>query len=270
MIKNSHLTSITLMLFSTVIIKTPVVVAQSISPTKGEVDISFKGLEDPNFGILDPEKENQEVEIAEEYGKTQGPLRIDFVADINFSQNKITEGNSNYKANGLLFKGVIAPRGQFIQVSDYREKQTGWSLQVRQETQFTNQAKKNSQLDGAVLSFDKSWVNTSNGISSSPIVSKEVIRLNNIGETYTLAHAEAGTGGGTWSVIFGASPDNPENEASTLTPRLDKNGKVVTDPAKDNQAVYMNNAVQLSLPEGTKKEPGTYSTVLTWIISELP
>ncbi|WP_086314609.1 hypothetical protein A5821_002192 [Enterococcus sp. 7F3_DIV0205] len=236
----------------------------------GDIGISFKGLVDPGFGVLDPENPKNELISEDEYGKTNGPLRIDFVPNINFSSNKIVKNDISYPVDSLLFKGIIAPKGNFIQISDYRDTQTGWSLQVRQETQFTKQDKEKHQLDGAVLSFDKSWVNTPNGIPKYPSVSKEVIRLNNLGETYTLAKAEKGTGGGTWSIIFGTSEDNPNDEKSTLVPRLDENGKPVIDNSKDNQAVYLNNAVRLTIPGRTKKEPGTYTTVLTWIISELP
>ncbi|WP_430603132.1 hypothetical protein IGJ02_000489 [Enterococcus sp. DIV0724b] len=237
---------------------------------EGNIGISFEGLVDSNYGVLDPENPTKKLEPIGEYGKTTGALRIDFVPSIKFNSNKIVDKDVNYSADALLFKDVIAPRGQFIQVSDYRGKQTGWSLQVRQETQFTNKNKKASQLDGAVLSFDKSWINTPNGTNNEPSVSKEVIRLNNIGETYTLAKATMGTGGGTWIVAFGASNDNSAEQTSTLNPRLDENGKAVTDSSPNKQAVYMNDAVRLTLPGGTKKEPGTYSTVLTWIISELP
>lgn len=236
----------------------------------GDMGITFDGLVDPNFGIRDPEAPKNELIPNGEYGKTAGPLRIDFVPSLNFNSNKITEGDIAYSADALLFKDVIAPRGYFIQVSDYREARTGWSLQVRQETQFTNQTKENSQLNGAVLSFDQSWINTVNGSGQHPTVSKEVVRLNNIGETYTLATANKGIGGGTWSITFGASQDNGLEVTPTLSPRLDSKNNPVIDPTNNNQAVYMNDAVRLSIPGKTKKEPGTYATVLTWIISELP
>ncbi|MGX7150144.1 WxL domain-containing protein [Enterococcus ureasiticus] len=236
----------------------------------GDMDINLK-ITDPNLGVLDPENPSEELPLQEgTYGKTSGPLRIDFVPNLGFNSNKISAKDISYSADALLFKGQIAPRGSFIQVSDYRGNANGWTLQVRQETQFKNQNKENSQLNGAVISLDKSWINTSNGMGQTPDISKEVIHLNNIGETYTLAEAKKGTGTGTWSIIFGASPDNQVGQNSTLNPRLDNEGKPVTNPSLDNQAVYMNDAVSLTIPGSTKKDPGTYSTVLTWIISELP
>ncbi|EOL50470.1 WxL domain-containing protein [Enterococcus caccae] len=243
--------------------------AQAESQDQGDMDISFKGMLDPGYGILDPEHPEKTLNPGVDYGKTSGPLRIDFVPNFQFGRSAINLSNMSYSANALLFEGEIAPRGQFIQISDYREGQTGWSLQVRQDTQFTNIKDSKTQLDGAVLSFDNSWVSTRNGASRQPDVSKEVIRLDNLGETYTLAHSPKGTGNGTWSIVFGASKDNPEDESGTINPRLDKNGNIISDP-QENQALYMNNAVRLSLPGKTKKKPGTYATVLTWIISELP
>ncbi|MGX7243858.1 WxL domain-containing protein [Enterococcus quebecensis] len=236
----------------------------------GDMNITLDTV-DPKLGVMDPEKKNEKLAVEEgTYGKTSGPLRIDFVPNLGFSSNKISANDISYSADALLFKGQIAPRGSFIQVSDYRGNANGWTLQVRQETQFKNQNKENSQLNGAVISLDKSWINTSNGFGQTPNISKEVIHLNNIGETYTLAEAKKGTGAGTWSIVFGASPDNQVNQNPTMTPRLDKEGKPVINPSLDNQAVYMNDAVSLTIPGATKKDSGTYSTVLTWIISELP
>lgn len=158
--------------------------------TTGDMDIDLK-IGDPKFGVMDPEHPSEELPVQEgTYGKTSGPLRIDYVPNLGFNSNKIFSKDISYSADALLFKGKIAPRGSFIQVSDYRGNGNGWALQVRQETQFKNQNKENSQLNGAVISLDKSWINTSNGMGQAPDISKEVIHLNNIGETYTLATAK--------------------------------------------------------------------------------
>ncbi|WP_348921139.1 WxL domain-containing protein [Enterococcus rotai] len=229
-------------------------------------DIEFAQREDPQYGVLDPEDPQQQL-IENSDSRTEGPLRIDFVPQLSFSENKSSSKDEVYQADALLFPKVVKPRGSFVQVSDYREKPSGWTLQLKQDIQFKNE--KNATLDGAVISFDKSWVNTANGVGSKPVVAKEIIRLNNIGETYDLAKANKGTMG-TWSIVFGASQDNKDDQDPTLSPRLDKEGKPIKDPNLENQPVYANSAVNLSVPGGTKKEAGIYSTVLTWIISELP
>ncbi|ALS36450.1 hypothetical protein ABID30_002415 [Enterococcus rotai] len=268
--KNKFLILILLLLNSAVLDTLIPVTVEATSQAKGEMGISFKGLVDPGYGVLDPENPVKEVEPVGDYGKTTGPLRIDYVPNINFNSNKITLDNVSYAADSVQFKGMIAPRGNFIQVSDYRGKQVGWSLQVRQEMQFTNKEDKKLQLDGATLSLDKASVNTNNGdLGQAPVVSKEVISITNIGETYTLAKAPKGTGGGTWSIILGTEEDKTIDNTSTLKPRVDENGKPIIS-TESEQAIYLNNAISLLVPGRSKKKPGTYTTVLTWIISELP
>lgn len=243
--------------------------AQENPATTGDMTVDLK-VTDPKYGILDPENKGEELIPEEGYGQTSGPLRIDFAPKINFNSNKIVDQDISYAADALLFKGQIAPRGSFVQVSDYRPNPTGWKLQVRQETQFKNQNKENSMLNGAVISLDKSWLSAAYGMGPAPTISKEVIHLNNIGETYTLAEAKKGTGAGTWSIVFGASKDNNLDQQGTLTPRVDDQGKPVTRPDFENQSVYMNDAINLAIPKGTTKDPGSYSTVITWLITELP
>lgn len=219
-------------------------------------------------GVRDPENPGTIVDPGPS-PSTEGRLRIDFVPKLNFGQYAITDKDMTYPVNAQLFKDGTKARGNFVQVSDYRGGQQGWTLQVRQETQFKNETATNPELNGAVISFDKSWVNSTQDQSKAPIVSKEIIRLSNIGETYNLADAKKGTGFGTWSISFGASADNKNSIASTLSPRLLKDEPVL-DPTFDNQQVYENSAVTLSIPGATKRDPVPYSTVLTWIIAELP
>lgn len=234
---------------------------------KGNAAIELTEIPDEQ-GIRDPENPGTLVDPGPS-PSTQGRLRIDFVPQLNFGQYAITNKDMTYPVNAQLFKDSTPARGNFIQVSDYRGGLQGWTLQVRQESQFKNETAKNPELNGAVISFDKSWVNSTRDQSEAPIVSKEIIRLSNIGETYNLADAKQGTGFGTWSISFGASAENKSSVASTLSPRLLKD-KPVLDPAFNNQQVQENSAITLSVPGATKRDPVPYSTVLTWIIAELP
>ncbi len=235
--------------------------------TEGNAAIELTEIPDEE-GIRDPENPGTIVDPGPS-PSTEGRLRIDFVPQLNFGKYAITNKDMTYPVNAQLFKDGTKPRGNFVQVSDYRGGQQGWTLQVRQESQFRNETAKNPELNGAVISFDKSWVNSTRDQSEAPIVSKEIIRLSNIGETYNLAEAKQGTGFGTWSISFGASADNKNSIASTLSPRLLKDEPVL-DAAFGNQQVYENSAVTLSIPGATKRDPVPYSTVLTWIIAELP
>lgn len=241
-------------------------IAQAKSQT-GSGEIRFEGNHE--VIIYDPEKNN---EPADPGGSptTDGNLRIDFVPQLNFGRNAISNENQIYQANAQLFHGDTGARGNFVQISDLRDNAQGWRLQVRQETQLRNETTSNKELKGAVLSFDKSWTNSHNSSGQGPLVSKEVIRIDNIGETYNLAEAKPGTGMGTWSISFGASIDNDQNQANTLSPRVDTDGNPILDENFDNKPIFKNEAVALAVPGITPVDPVQYQTVLTWILAELP
>lgn len=238
-------------------------VAQAESQT-GDGTIKFTG----EYGqeIVDPENPDNVVDPGET-PQTQGDLRIDFVPRLRFGNNRAVDQDASYSAFAQLFHDDTSARGNFVQVSDFRSSDSGWQLSVRQEDQFVNENGK--ELNGAMLSLDKSWAN-SKWDSTPPVVKKDVINMT-VGESQILATAEEGTGKGTWSICFGASATNSNGQADTLTPLLDDAGNPVTDSLFGNKPIFLNSAVQLSVPGQTTKEAGTtYKTVLTWTLSELP
>lgn len=243
-------------------------VAHGEESKTGSGIITFYGS--PDEGIKDPENPD-EIADPGPSPSTNGKLRIDFVPTLNFtSSNKISDKDSQYLVNAQLFLDETEARGNFIQITDERGGAQGWTLQLRQENQFENQSTTNSQLNGAVLSFDKSWTNSNRPELGAPLVSKEVIALDNIGSTYNLAEAKAGTGAGTWSISFGASDTNGQGQESTLAPKYDLEGNPFLDSTFNNKQVLENSAIKLSVPGATKKDPVAYSTVLTWLLAELP
>ena len=217
--------------------------------------------------IQDPEESTRIINPGES-PRTEGDLRIDFVPYLNFNTVKIKDGISVIAVNAQLFHDSEA-RGNFIQVTDQREKPSGWTIQLRQETQFKQIMEGGAQLKGATISFDHTWTNSTTNSQYSPEVSKEVIQMNHIGETYTIATAKAEHGMGTWSIIFGASKENTNEQQPTVFPCIDNTGNAVEDPVFKKPS-YLNDAVSLTIPKTSGKEAGTYSTVLTWIIAELP
>lgn len=235
--------------------------------TVGDGHVQFEG--EGSQGIRDPENPGTVVDPGGT-PSTSGALRIDFVPKFNFSMNKISNKDTSYPINAQLFHDGTAARGNYIQVTDVRGNSQGWTLQLRQETQFQNPDTPNRQLDGAYLSLDHSWVNSTQPDNLAPSVSKEVIHLDNIGATYNLAEATKGTGDGTWLISFGASSTNPKGIQSTLKPRVDEKNNPVLDSSFENQQVQENSGITLSIPGATKKDPVTYQTVLTWILAELP
>lgn len=218
--------------------------------------------------IQDPENPESEVDPGDS-PRTDGDLRIDFVPQLNFSTAKLSDNGLVLPANAQLFHSDTTPRGNFIQVTDERDEPTGWTLQVRQEKQFTHNEKEGVQLKGAVISLDKAWTNSVVANKFSPTVQKEVIQMLAVGETYNLAKAEYEKGMGTWSIAFGASAENQNGQAATVEARKDEQVNAVMDTLF-NKPSYLNSAVTLTIPGDSNNQAGAYSTVLTWTLAELP
>ncbi|MBO0469635.1 WxL domain-containing protein [Enterococcus sp. DIV0242_7C1] len=242
--------------------------AHAEASRKSGAEIDLSQFKEEDSIIRDPENPDIEVDPGET-PQTDGDLRIDFVPKLNFSTVKISKEAAVYPINAQLFHGETGARGNFIQVSDYRDNHSGWTLQVRQEEQFKHATKVGAELKGAVISFDQAWTNSTTDASLSPSVSKEVIRMSNIGDTYNLAQAQDEKGSGTWSIIFGASAENKNGRQNSLELRKDSSGNTIEDPIF-KKPVYSNQAITLTVPKETEKEAGAYSTVLTWILAELP
>jgi hypothetical protein len=239
-----------------------------IHQNEGDAQIELKRFKEKESIIRDPENPTIQVDPGET-PQTKGDLRIDFVPKLNFSTVVITDKDALFPVNAQLFHDKTQARGNFVQVSDYRDNPAGWTLQVRQEQQFKHTTQAGAELKGAVISLDQIWTNSTKAASLGPTVSKEVIRMSNIGETYNLAQAQSDKGSGTWSIIFGASESNKNDRPTSLKLRKDASGKTVRDPIF-KKPVYSNDAITLSVPKETEKQTGAYTTVLTWILAELP
>lgn len=226
----------------------------------------------PNVATKPVDPENPEKEVNPGEGpSTDGLLRIDYVSAFDFGSSEITKGKRNYQALAQQFFGETGPRGNYIQITDQQAESSGWTLQVKQEMQFTNSVIQNveeRELKGAVLSLDKGWANSS-GTSEAPIVTRETIALNAIGSAYEVATAQRDSGKGVWTIAFGASSENSNNQAPTLTPLVDKEGNAVIDSIY-KKPVYSNSAITLSIPESTAIYPVDYQTKITWLLAKLP
>lgn len=246
---------------------TSCVFANNDSSLSNKGTIKFE-INDWETNPIDPEKPGTSVDPGGEIVKTNGLLRLDFVPKLSFGSQAITNDNRTYYANAQLFKGETGARGNYIQVTDNRANLSGWQLSVRQETQFKNDQTKNKELNGATISFDKQWANSVISQSYKPMIVKEAIKINQIGTTYPIAISEKGKGAGTWTISFGSSGEI-EGVENTLKPILNADGAPLTDPTVGDKAMYKNEAISLFVPGKTLKDPVKYTTVLTWIISEL-
>lgn len=232
----------------------------------GSVTVTGRGTTDP----VDPETPGEEVNPGED-NSTTGALRFDFVSSLDFGDAKITDSNRIFYARGQLFHSDTPARGSYIQITDERENADGWTLQVKQNYQFRNdvvQESSEQELTGAVLSFDKGWANAIN-TSKMPTVTRDTINISNINNSYEVARAASGNGYGTWTIEFGASGSNQNDQGNTLTPLVDETGAPIMDELYQKQA-YQNSAISLTIPDATKIYPVQYETELTWLLAELP
>lgn len=252
--------------------------AQSLA-TEGTVQVNDPGV----TTIVDPENPEKPINPGES-PSTKGSLRIDYVSSLEFGKVKLKKTDRNYHSLASVLKEESLTRGHFLQVTDFRDKNTGWVLQVKQEEQF--KTVDYDELTGAVLSFDKGWAN-STSTSGAPTVTRDAIAITNIGEVYDVARASKDSGMGVWSISFGASKDNKNNQPNTLTKAKNEtnttqNSKLADEKTKSNDAknsesadislnnLMENSAVILNIPDATKVLPKEYQTKITWILGELP
>lgn len=237
------------------------------SDLSGEGSVDFKAHKS-EVKLIDPENPDQEVDPGPS-PSTDGLLRLDFVFQLNFGKNKLSNIDKIYTANAQLFYSETEARGNYIQVTDDRATGTGWTLQVRQEQPFVSVDDPSDELKGAFISFDNAWANSTMEKEYTPTLQTDVIQLDKVGTTYDLATAGPDKGYGTWAIQFGASSENKAGQTETLEPLVDENGNAEIDPNYKKQ-IYKNSAVTFFVPGSAEKKSGKYQTVLTWIIGELP
>ncbi|MHC5373367.1 WxL domain-containing protein [Enterococcus sp. LJL120] len=222
------------------------------SSLSNDGSITFEG-EYP-WSIVDPENPGTIVDPGE--SETVGDLlRIEYVPDLRFGTQTISQQEATYQAFAQNFYSETPARGNFVQIADYRNNTgSGWTLSLKQENQFHSSQDASIELLGATLFFDKSW-SSSPSSSAPPTIQTDIIEVNP-GNSYIVANAEAGTGIGKWTISFG----NSQNLQPTQ----------LTDELYNNQAVYLNPAVGLKVPHTANVKALNYTTVLTWTLSELP
>ncbi|MDT1958937.1 WxL domain-containing protein [Carnobacterium divergens] len=176
---------------------------------------------------------------------TNGPLSIDYASSLSFGKNKITNKDEIYYANAQELKdGSFKPN--YVQISDNRGTNAGWSLTVKQEGQFQNKETQNKVLTGTVLKLAESTaVSNAEGVTA-PTTSD--IILDPSGATSPVMSAQTGNGAGTWVDRFGTV------EAMEI----------------DGETIQKNKAITLEVPGSTPKDAVKYSTKLTWTLTDTP
>ncbi|GAF20054.1 extracellular protein [Bacillus sp. JCM 19046] len=171
---------------------------------------------------------------------TQGPLSIDYASSLDFGINKISTKDETYVAKAQeLSDGRYVPN--YVQVTDNRGTNAGWILQVKQNGQLSNPDTQHQTLTGAVIEFSDSAVLGTQDDVPPPSHSSS-FTLDPDGATSLVLQAADGEGAGTWVNRFG---------------EVDGDGT-------------SNSAITLSVPGKTPKDQATYSTTLTWNLSDVP
>ncbi|MFC9542516.1 WxL domain-containing protein [Lysinibacillus sp. NPDC056959] len=206
-------------------------------------DPTDPGKEDPNTGKpVEPGPEDPTLPEGEDPKQgTPGPLSIDYASSLDFGTQKITSTNQFYKAKPQKFSNRTPAEGpNYVQVTDGRGSDAGWSLQVKQNSQF--KSTKDKVLTGAEIRFTNGQVNTGSA-SPSPSIFKPSFELtfneDGTGVAQTIMSAKADEGSGTYVLAFG-------NDVTAA------------------------DSIELFVPGSTTKYADKYSTSITWTLTDVP
>lgn len=181
---------------------------------------------------------------------TPGPLSIDFASTLDFGLNQISSVDQTYFANPQVVSitaedSTVTTKNvpNYVQVTDNRGTNSGWTLKVKQNGQLTNAtAPLNTTLTGAQISLKNGTaVSNMSGVTSPTTISN--IILDPSGAESIVMSAAVNTGAGTWVDAFGA--------------------------IETVDGVEKNTSVTLFVPGSTPKDAVKYSTTLTWTLSDV-
>lgn len=182
---------------------------------------------------------------------TDGPLSIDFASSLDFGVNKIANTNQTYFARAQTYTD-IDPTANYVQISDNRGTNAGWTLKVKQESQFSaTTATLNNVLTGAKITLKNASV-ASNSSATAPRENDEIV-LNPDGTESLVMSAANLTGAGTWVNSWGTVETVSE---------VNSEGETVE--------VAVTKDVSLEVPGSTPKDAVKYQTNLVWTLTDVP
>lgn len=222
-----------------------------LSPIVAGVEISSQGYVDFQFG---------------DEAQANGPLRIDSVSVIHFGSQPLK--GDTIIANAIYTTAEVNAQGQYvplhIETTDDRGTNTGWSLQVKQSQEFTEQPEESvaladlSVLTGAELtlsateSYDESLISELGKNKPSKLGQK--VRMNT--DFQTIVEAKVGEGIGSWGTYFGELVDEVTTE--TVSRRGASQGV-------ENQEITLKIPGQIA-----KKADVNYQGELIWVLVATP
>ncbi len=202
--------------------------------------IEFEADTNPTNPVdpTDPEKPVDPIDPTDPDGPnpgTAGPLSIDFASSFQFGKQLITSETKDYYADLQSF-AASPDAPNYVQVTDKRGTQEGWSLSVVQNGQF--KTADDEALEGAALSIANGSMTSITDMQYAPTATASDTFVP--GSEVTLVNEEEGKGMGTWIYKFGA------------------------DAAEGSEAVKLN------VPGRSVKLAKEYRTTLTWKLNNVP
>jgi len=190
---------------------------------------------------------------------TDGPLSIDYASSFDFGVNKISNKNETYYARAQKFKNEDGSasdsvRPNYVQVSDNRGNNGGWTLQVKQNGQFTNENTLNKTLTGSKITLVNPVIKSNAKNVDAPEAASNKMDLDPEGSQAVVLSAKKNAGAGTWVHAWGT-------DTSKVTEKAEDGSDVQAD---------INKEVSLFIPGETPKDAVKYSTTLTWSLTDTP
>lgn len=203
----------------------------------------------------DPEKPVNPIDPTDPDGPnpgTNGPLSIDYASSLDFGKNRISNEDQVYFARAQAYQGNQKDTPNFVQISDNRGTNGGWTLTVKQDDQLTSTTQTlNNVLTGAQITLADPTVNSNAQNVVAPDAKDNIALVP--GQESVVTTAKAGAGAGTWATYWGAVEEVNE---------VDENG--------DAQKVNITKAIQLAVPGATPKDAVKYQTKLVWTLTDVP
>ena len=213
-----------------------------------------------------------------------GPLTIDVVPNFDFGTHAVSSSDATYYATAQAYSttsttGTTTLFGpNFAQVTDTTGQNQGWTLQVSQDSAFSNGS---NTLAGAQVNFAANTITSQNWNGFTPATSTATAISPTTG-IVTVAQVAANTGEKTNTISFGTGAITEDLDTTTYASTgnigyeatggafagVQNFGKVAdTDTNATNRVV--NNAVSLYVPATASPTQGTtYTTTFTWTLSQ--
>lgn len=209
---------------------------------KTAADVNFVE-DDETTKPVDPTDPTDPIDPTDPVTPTPGPLSIDYASSFHFGEQKISAKDQTYNAELVDVTdstGTAGKRQNWVQITDKRGTNAGWTLTVKQEQQLTSTDASAKELKGAEIKIMNAKPKTSSdNLSAAPSQAPAEITLTPSSEVPVMA-AKADEGTGTWVDSFG-DETNGDKSISLTVPG-------VSEKVKD----------------------ATYSSDLTWTLSDTP